>query len=929
MSRLIAAVLATAVLVGACAAETDSSWTPDDVLLSETATGFRLSPNCRHAVWVRGVHDGKKGERVNHLVRTQLSDGEEVRLTRGKDDCHSPQWSPNGKRIAFLTARAKPDEEPVEAKKKKRRRADDAEEEDHEQIWLINPFGGEPWPLTESRRDIRAFAWADDDSLLFLAQEDPTLRETTLEKEKQDATHVVEDETNEPPVRLFRIEVESGKVTRITDNTDRIQSFFLSPDGRRAVTIHERSLRYTYDHKVKPHVYLYDLEKGGRQQLFQESKFNIHQVVWARDGKSFYAANQFTTHPQYVMATVLDLYHHDVGTGRTVKVDLEWERGLAAEFSDGDLLPGLHATEDGFLALLADGVRNRAARYRRDGDGWKREWLEGDYLFRFGRFGVGESVAHVRNLYGLVLGNDGQTLLYSVSSASRPTQWHRCRLDGTRLVGPRRITNCNRNLEGKTFARTEVVRWQGALDEQVEGILYYPHDYEKGKKYPLVVMIHGGPMGVDLDAWDESWAYPPNLFCQRGAFVLRPNYHGSSNYGLKWGESIADGKYYDLEVPDIEKGVDSLIAKGLVDAEKLGVLGWSNGAILTAALTVTTTRYKAAAAGAGDVDWVSDWGNCAFGAAFDNYYLGKSPLEDPKLYRDKSPFYRLDRVRTPTLIFFGTEDRTVPTQQGWMHYRALQQLGKTDVRFLLFPDEEHSLKKLAHQRRKLEEELAWFDRHLFRTLQEPDESVQKGSPLERLLTLKDAQRNGGRYGVLAKGKLIPETVEHEGLQVGRFEVTRAQYREFDPKFVVEPGRENYPVNGVTFEQARNYCAWLSRLTGKTYRLPDKDEAQTLYAASEADDNTLDAWAGYAVNPADAERLRKKLTELSGRAPLLKEVGGSNGSGTKVFDLGGNVAEWAADGKPHGGSADSPADEKMQTRKPGADYVGFRVVRDDD
>jgi dipeptidyl aminopeptidase/acylaminoacyl peptidase len=926
MVRFLAAVLA-AVLVLPCAAdEPDSTWKPDDVLLSETVGGFRLSPDCRHAVWVRGVHDKKKGERVNHLVRTRLSDGEEVRLTRGKDDCRAPRWSPDGKWIAFLSGRPKPDEEPAEAAKRRHRRAEEDEEKDVDQIWLINPFGGEPWPLTEGKRGVRAFEWADRDSLLFSAQEERSLYEIEKKKRK-DTSNVVEDERHEPPVRLFRVDIEDKKITRVTDNEDRITAFFPSPDGRQAVTIHERSLRYTYDNRVKPAVFLYDLEKRDRLQLFTETKYNIHQVVWARDGKSFYAANQSTSHPQYVMATVMELLHHDVASRRTVKVDLDWERGLAAEFSDGNFLPGLHTTEDGFLALLADGARNRAARYRLAGDGWKREWLAGDYLFRLGNYRVGESTAHVRNLYGLALGDDGKTLLYATSSASRPSQWYRCRLEANRMTRARRVTESNKHLKGKTFAKSEVIQWKGARDEEVEGILYYPHGYEKGKRYPLVVMIHGGPMGVDMDAWDESWAYPPNLFCQRGAFVLRPNYHGSSNYGLKWVESIAGGKYYDLEVPDIEKGVNALVAKGLVDAEKLGVLGWSNGAILTTALTVTTTRYRAAAAGAGDVDWVSDWGNCEFGAAFDNYYLGKSPLEDPKLYFDKSPFYRLDRVRTPTLIFFGTEDRAVPTQQGWMHYRALQQLGKTDVRFVLFPGEEHSPKKLAHQRRKLEEELAWFDKHLFRTAKEPDESLKKDSPLDRLLRLKDAKRDGARYGVVEKGKLIPETVEHENLRVGRFEVTRAQFREFDSKYAVEPGRENYPAAGVTYERAKAYCRWLSEHAGRKYRLPDAAEAEKLYSSDGEDENTLDAWAGYAVNPEDAARLRKRLSSLPGAAPLLKEVGG--GKGTKVFDLGGNVAEWIMTkddkGEVRGGSADTAADEKTNSRRPGPEYVGFRVV----
>jgi hypothetical protein len=292
----------------------------------------------------------------------------------------------------------------------------------------------------------------------------------------------------------------------------------------------------------------------------------------------------------------------------------------------------------------------------------------------------------------------------------------------------------------------------------------------------------------------------------------------------------------------------------------------------------------------------------------------------------------MDRVRTPTIIFFGTEDKQVPTQQGWLHYRALQQLGKTDVRFILFPGEGHGLQKLVHQRRKIEEEMAWLDRHLFKSLKEEDASLKADSPLAVALKLKSARADGSRFGAMVKGHVVPEVVRHAGLEVGRFEVTRAQYAEFDKSYRVEAGKENYPANNITFAQARAYCEWLSRLTGQNYRLATEAEADQLYGTPAGPENTLDYWAGYALNPEDALRLQKKIVELGQRAPLLKEVGAFKGAGSDdlVFDLGGNVAEWvvAKDGtaRAAGGSADTPVDAKLRTRKPAPEYMGFRVVR---
>lgn len=878
-------------------------WKPEDILLAENAAQFEVSPDGKWTVWVKSQMDKEKDQRISNLFLTNLETKKEIQLTRGTENNTQPRWSPNGEWISFLSSRPLPKPNLDLART---------------QLWLMSAFGGEPYSVIEFVRGVQRYKWVDNDTIVFSAEEDPALYEQEL-KRKKDNTRVVDDVAHTPPVRLFKLAVKDRKVARLTDNTDFIQTFDISPNGKMAATVQEQYLSYEWDNKIPPKTFIYDLSTGMPKEVFAGKRIPAVQLSWARDGSGFYAVAPYSTHPQFFMAAIFAVYFYDVATASFTKVDLGWENGLAF---------GFEAAPDGFVALLANGAWNKPARYAKSGATWKRLDLEGE---------------HVKNIQSIALSEDGKTLLYDYSSASLPGQWYRAILDGNRVTNPVQITELNAGFKNKAIAKTEVIRWKGSLGEEVEGILYYPHNYEPGKRYPLLTAPHGGPAGADLDAWDESWAYAHQLLSQRGAFILKPNYHGSSNYGLKWVESICCGKYYELPVKDIETGVDYLIARGLVDPDRIGTFGWSNGSILSIAVSLENAdRYKAVSAGAGDVEWISDWANVDFGQAFDTYYFGKSPLEDPQLYLKMSPLFKMDRLKAPTIIYFGTEDRNVPTSQGWTHYRALYHLGKT-VRFLLFPGEPHGLQKLSHQARKLDEEMAWFDRYLFKTEKAENEAFRKESPLGQALRRKSISKVGTLYGVgwkpakpaerKAEEILIPEVVKRGDLEIGRFEVTQAQFAAFDSTSKVEPGKENYPANNISFERAKLYADWLTKLTGQTWRVPNESEVSSFYDGRTAE-NTLDYWAGYGLNPDDAERIESRVKELDGEAPLLKEVGTFPGAGKDeeelVFDLGGNVAEWAiasdGNGKLLGGSADRPADVKVRRSAPGNAYTGFRVVR---
>lgn len=900
-----------------------------DVVSIESAGDFEISPGGGWVVWVRTAADEKENERRRNIYLTSLEDTTTIRITRGPGSSYEPRFSPGGSAIAFLrkTGKEKP------------------------QVYLFETGGGEPEKLTNSATGVISFAWRNDNEIIFTAREDSTLRETKLREVKDDAV-VVADEAHYVPVRLFAIDRKTKRAARVSTNRGEVTEFCVSPDGRLVVTNENQDVNYTYDQRVPPKQFLYDLDAGTRREIFSAPYVDPYDFAWAGEAEGFYCRRRIATDSTDTYVSISRLYYYSIRENTLSEVLPEWERGLGAAY---------FVVRDGIVAALADGVRDRIAYVKRTGKRFRKMLLESP-SGKSMMLGAGEG--------------DGLRLVYTVSNASTVPEIVTATIKGKRLAGERTILELNKHLREKSLARTEVLHWNGALGDRVEGILYYPRGYREGERYPLVIDLHGGPGGVDRDFFSERWSEYPHLLASRGTFVLKVNYHGSGNYGLAWIESIKE-HYYEYEVPDILSGMDHLVTGGLVDEDRIGIMGWSNGAILAIACCLESDRFKALCAGAGDVNWISDYGNCAFGAGFDNAYIGGPPWEMIDTYIEKSPLFRLEEMQTPTLIMFGTEDTNVPTEQGWQHFRAMQQIGKAPVRFILFPGATHGLSKLSHQRRKMEEELAWFDRHLFGRHIEKNEAYDEKSPLAQSLARAKAGRSGDLFGEMTDGILVPEVAEMEGIEIGRFEVTRAQYAEFDREHVFPlgggnsqsstgglsggatdlpggagnvsgstgnshgstgnfpAGTGNFPANGITFEEATAYCKWLSERTGRRYRLITDEEMNKLLARAKANlehENNLDRWAGYSPTPDEIEMLMVKIAELEESRLLIEEVGTFRPVGAgRIYDLGGNVAEWAVQsdgtGTVMGLSAVSPRDERVPYAWPPARYVGFRVCRE--
>ncbi len=876
------------------------AWTPKDILNTKYLHSVTFSPDGRKVVWMqkRAVEDEDKY--VNDLYLALLEvrkDGKfkTVRLTNADENDHDPLFSRNGETLYFLSSRKA-----------------------GKILWSLSMYGGEPAEVDSFPQGISNLAWLNDSTLTFVSTEGKTLYEKQME-EQHDKTMVVEDSVHWNTDRVYAFDIKNKTTRRLTDNPYPVSDYAISRNGQWLLTALKMSPHYGVDGYPKPAFYLYDLQHGGKTQVLKGLQ-TPKSFKFTPDSKGFYFMADSSSDAQWNGAGITLLYYYDLAQKNRTKVNLDWEKGLGH---------GYELAQEHVVAQLANGTTYTTAYYAKKGNQWAKTSID-----------LGAMQEHIT---GITISEDGTKMIFDYSTASQLPEYYIADISAQKgklsLSHQQQLVELNEEISKKETARAEVMRWNGYAGDEVTGILYYPKDYEAGKKYPLVLSIHGGPSGWDTDAWDDSWAYFPQLYSQRGAFVLKPNYHGSGNHGLAFVESIKKN-YYEPELEDVINGINVLVEKGLVDPEKLGTQGWSNGAILTTMLTVKyPDMFKAAAPGAGDVNWTSDYGTCQFGVTFDQSYFGGAPWDDVdgKQYNEtyilKSPIFEMDKVKTPTIIFHGSEDRAVPRDQGWEYYRALQQNKQAPVRFLWFPGQEHGIDKPSYQLRKMKEELAWFDKYLFDTYQPENEAFKEESPLAILLNQEKAANDSGAYGVMKNKVLVPEVlpVKEDSIAIGRFEVTNAQYKAFEPTYRFKATDANKPICGIGLEKAKAYTVWLSKETGATYRLPNVKEAKKLQQEARkagAKENTLNYWAGYEITWEELADFKKKFGTT--KTSLIKEVGNykpvSVGE-AKIYDLGGNVAELAADGSVYGYSAYDYVDPNQPASNASAEHTGFRIVKD--
>ena len=282
------------------------------------------------------------------------------------------------------------------------------------------------------------------------------------------------------------------------------------------------------------------------------------------------------------------------------------------------------------------------------------------------------------------------------------------------LQAPRKLTDMNAQTANWTTSTLEVVSWKSQDGATIEGVLHKPVDFDPARKYPLLVVIHGGPTGVSRAVPFTSTIYPIDVWVPRGVLVLEPNYRGSAGYGEKF-RSLNVRNLGVGDAWDVLSGVDALVAKGLVDPARVGTMGWSQGGYISAFLaTHDAARFKAISVGAGISDWTTYYVNTDI-TPFTRQYLKGTPWNDPDIYAKTSPVTYIKQAKTPTLIQHGATDQRVPLPNAFELYRGLQDNNVPSklIVYQGFGGIGHGPTKPKSFRATMEHNLEWFDQYMF------------------------------------------------------------------------------------------------------------------------------------------------------------------------------------------------------------------------
>jgi dipeptidyl aminopeptidase/acylaminoacyl peptidase len=630
---------------------------PDDIISVRTIQSVALSPDGKSVAYVatESISDPDSRLTIKSGMWLVPAAGVESRRCQPQPgEYSSPQWSPDGSALAFLS------QEPGD---------------EGAQIHLADSSCRNGRRLTRHGAPVAAFAWSPDGRrIAFLAQEPKNARQQQQEREGDDemVLSISDFDRHAPRQKLWIVDPATGDERLVPTGPVHVSGIVWSPRGDRLlVTISENN---DMDVAIRSQLAVVGLD-GGTPLTYCPVEGKFTSPRWRPDGKAvlFLGASAAGREP-----VASSLYVCEGPNSRPMNLT----EGMAFTMTSFQWLPG---STDLLTAIL-----EKNTRYLAYFDPATRK------LTRLSP--AGEVVSN-----SFSLSANGMVVACSIEKPHAAAEV---------FAGPRTgmlapLTHLNPQLDGIEWGETEDISWKAKDGLEITGILIKPVSYEPGHRYPLIVQPHGGPEGAEVNGFQIDGG---QLLAAHGYAVLIPNFRGSAGRGVAY--TLEDNRHFgDGDFQDIMAGVDDMIRRGIADPAQLGIGGWSYGGYLSAWAVTQTNRFKAAVMGYGVSSWFRLMGDTPQPLWTVQVHFETSPYDDPHAFLRNSPIEFAKQVRTPVLILHGTMDPWVSPSQSREFFRALKHFN-VPTELVMYPREGHGFHEPMHRKRAMERVLAWYDRYV-------------------------------------------------------------------------------------------------------------------------------------------------------------------------------------------------------------------------
>jgi dipeptidyl aminopeptidase/acylaminoacyl peptidase len=695
------AIFLVVLVVAAAAAAEKRAMTFLDIVEMRSVGGGSLSPDGKHVLYTVSIPQWKAGRNFTDIF-VAAADGSspprQMTFTKEKNETQ-PRWARDSRRFAFLSDRdganqlflmrtdggearkvsdAKDGVNTFAFSRDGRWLAFSAGRADERQLWLVDLEKEEaPAQPTKHPAPVGAWQWGPDSQRIFFLAPDSVEKDERQRREKKFDVRIADPER--PPTHLWSVALADKSTKRWTESKEwSVAQFTLSDDAAWLAFRSASTDRYPQGIDAPGwEIFLVDLRSGAMRQV---TKNNDRESAPRFSPDSKWLVYAAADEPAaYLRNTKYYLVPVAGGAGRKLGPDLDAEVGTPYWSADSRTIyfaTGIGMDQHWFGVSVADGKLAQLTRER----------------------GVtGGSFDDETGMFLLTHSNPAQPGDYYVA---RPADL------GSRARWMR-VSNANPQVSGFHLGEYETVRWKSTDGQTVEGILVKPVNYEAGKRYPLIVQVHGGPASAYLNSFSGGYGTYVHIYAANGYAVFQPNYRGSDNYGEKFRRQIA-GDYFRQGYDDIITGVDSLIARGIADPAKLGMMGWSAGGHWSNWTLTQTDRFKAISSGAGAVNWISMYAQTDVQAPREFYFQGR-PYDNWEHFVAVSPLRYIKNAKTPTLIHVGEADPRVPKPQSDELHMALKKLG-VPTEYIVYPNMPHGLTEPRYQMVKMVAEFHWFEK---------------------------------------------------------------------------------------------------------------------------------------------------------------------------------------------------------------------------